>query len=383
MRIAYGVRTLAARALLVAAAWTACSIDRSTAAEYYNIGVGHTVFSLSGDGSVAAGDRVDGFFHWTAAGGVNFIGGNSASAGLGHGGDAGLSEDGAWLSGNFDNPQTQLSEMSRYNIASGVWTPLGSLGSSSGVEASSSWGISGDGQSLVGLGWVNAGSAHAIQWKQGGMVEDLGSTVVGSSSRANATDFDGDVVVGWQDSDVGARQAAIWQNGVQSLLTYNGEPVAEAQDVTPDGNWVVGVGGYGTLDQPWRYNIGTGELDLLGVINPDIFFGSRSATGVSDDGKTIVGFERDFFGFPAPTQGTIWREGIGLQDLTSFAINNGVPVPDGVQLTLPLAISGDGRVIAGINNQFEGFVVVLPEPATWISGVLATLALAGWAARKR
>ncbi len=318
--------------------------------------------SLSSDGRVAAGDRADGFFYWTAAGGVTFIGGNSASAGTGAGGDAGVSEDGAWLSGNSTNPSTNLSEMSLYEIANGSWTQLGSLGSSSGIEASGAWGISGDGQSVVGLGWVNAGSAHAIQWRQGGMTQDLGSTVPGNSSRANGTDYDGDVVVGWQDGALG-RQGAIWDNGTQSLLFNGVDPVAEAQDVSADGNWVVGLGGYGTADEPWRYNRATGDLDLLGVLDPSLNFPSRSATGVSDDGKTIVGFERAF-GFPPMQTGTIWREGLGLQDLTAYALSEGVPLPAGVQLSLPLAISADGLAIAGIDSNFNGFVVSIPEPAT-------------------
>lgn len=331
---------------------------------YYNVGPSHTVFSLSGDGSVAAGDRPDGFFYWTPAGGVTFIGGNSASAGMGHGGDSDLSEDGRLLSGNSNPAGSEISEMSLFDIAAGTWTPLGSLGASSGVEASSSWGISGDGRSLVGLGWINGGTAHAIQWKEGGAVADIGSTTPGMSSRANETDYDGNIIVGWQDDEVGGRQGAVWVDGVQSKLFYEGQPVGEASDVTSDGKLVVGQGGYGTLDQPWLYNTETGAIELLGMLNKDMTFPNRASTGISDDGRTIVGYERDFFGFPPVQDGTIWREGIGLRDLTQYALSVGVPLPDGLELSLPLAISGDGRVIAGLDNQYNGFVIQVPEPGT-------------------
>ncbi len=350
--------------LALAAATGVLPGDAFAGLAYYNVGPAHTVFSLSADGSVAAGDRPDGFFHWTPAGGVTFIGGNSASAGLGHGGDADLSEDGTLLSGNSNPAGSETSEMSLYDIAAGTWTPLGSLGASSGVEASSSWGISGDGRSLVGLGWINGGTAHAIQWKEGGSVQDIGSTTPGMSSRANETDYDGNVVVGWQDDEVGGRQGAVWVDGEQSKLFYEGQPVGEASDITSDGKLVVGQGGYGTLDQPWLYNTETGAIELLGMLNKDMTFPNRASTGISDDGRTIVGYERDFFGFPPVQDGTIWREGIGLRDLTHYALSIGVPLPEGVELSLPLAISGDGRVIAGLDNQYNGFVIQVPEPGT-------------------
>lgn len=349
---------------------------------YYDIGLSNSVSSLSGDGSVASGERPSGFFYWTAANGVRPIGGNTASAGVGYGGDSDLSDDGKLLSGNSSPVESNLSEMSRYDIASGNWTQLGSLGSSSGMEASNSWGISGDGKSVVGLGWVNAGTAHAIQWREGGSVEDLGSSVAGASSRANETDFDGNIVVGWQDRTDGFRQGAIWVDGVQRLLSYGGEPMSEAQDVTADGKWVVGDGGYATLDEAWRYNVETGEVELLGKIREDLFFPSRLATGISDDGRTIIGAERDFFGFPPEQTGLIWREGIGLRDLTKYALKIGVPVPDGVELDIPVAISADGRTIAGVDNNFHGFVIQVPEPGT--IGLLAMASvIAGLAFRRR
>jgi uncharacterized membrane protein len=224
-----------------------------------------------------------------------------------------ISDDGTYFDGNTVDPNTQLSQMSRYHIPTASWELLGGIGSSSGTEGSSAWRISGNGQSVVGLGWINGGTAHAIQWNPPGPTQDLGSTVAGMSSRANAANFDGSIVVGWQDASDGGRQAAIWNNGVQTLLSNNGDPVGEASDVSSDGNWVVGGSGFGTADQAWRYNRTTGELDLLGVINPDAFFVSRGATGVTDDGSTVVGFERDFFDPFGGAFGTIWIGGRGLE----------------------------------------------------------------------
>ncbi len=324
-----------------------------------NLGPGANVSGLSANGSVAAGYITGGqFFHWTPARGVVFVGGNGPGGGIG--GSAVLSDDGTRFSGNSTNPVTNLSEMSYYSIPAGTWTRLGTIGGSSGNEASSGWGMSGNGQSVVGLGWVNAGTAHAIQWKQGGSTQDLCSTVAGMSSRANATNFDGSVVGGWQDDSTGFRQAAIWQNGVQSLITRLAQPVSEVLDVNAAGTYAVGYGGFATDSLPWRYNTTTGQIELLGTIDP--FNSDRGATGVSDDGKTVVGFDRGFPPFAG--KGTIWFEGIGIQNLTTFATSIGVPIPAGVTLTLPLAISADGLTISGFDNSFNGFVISIPEPAS-------------------
>lgn len=366
-------RTLAASTLLVLAA------SHAAAGQYYNLGFFNYVSSVSSDGTVAAGYGGSGFFHWNAADGLTEIGGNSP--GNGYGGTASLSADGTRLSGNYTNPDTSISEAAVYDIAGGNWTLIGTLGSASGNEASSSWGMSGDGQSVVGLGWVTPGSGHAFQWFDGVGMSDLGSTVPGASSRANGVDFDGNVVVGWQDSEVGARQGAFWQDGVQTVISYNGGVVGEASAVTPDGNWIVGHAGY-DAPEPWRYNVSTGKIDLLGLVDPNLFFANYLATGVSADGSTVIGLEREF-GFPPNQYGTIWKEGLGIQRLTDYALANGVPLPAGTVLGIPLAISADGKVIGGIDNNYNGFLIVIPEPTTWALGLMAGLGLIAGAIRKR
>src|SRR5690606_25194896 len=113
-------------------------------------------------------------------------------------------------------------------------------GSSDG-HSSSAWGFSGNGQIVVGLGWVNAGLAHAIKWSEETGLVDMGSTVEGSSSRANAANYDGSIIVGWQDAESGFRQAAVWVDDVQNLIFDNeGNAVGEAGAISDDGNWVVG-----------------------------------------------------------------------------------------------------------------------------------------------
>ncbi|MEO0652891.1 MAG: hypothetical protein AAFZ65_19610, partial [Planctomycetota bacterium] len=146
-------------------ALTACSLTAGTAAaqgSFEILGAGLTPSGVSADGEVVVGDTGGQFFEWTAAGGLNVIGGTAAGAG--GAGDASVSWDGSTVTATRANDVTGLLEMQRYDRATGTWTSVGNLGASSGNSTGSGWSTSGNGRSSVGLGWVTPGSAHAIQW---------------------------------------------------------------------------------------------------------------------------------------------------------------------------------------------------------------------------
>jgi uncharacterized membrane protein len=192
---------------------------------------------------------------------------------------------------------------------------------------------------------------------------------MGRSSRANGTNADGGVVVGWQDASDGFRQAAVWNMGIQTVLTNaTGEPLSEAQAVNETGEWVVGDGSFSTLDQAWRWNAVTG-VEPLGILNPSGFLPRGAATAISDDGSVIVGYEREFGSFPTGGIGFIWTAATGMLNLNDYLDSLGIN-RNGFNASLPLAISGDGRTIGGAGIAFgslfggEGFVVTIPEPAT-------------------
>jgi len=133
--------------------------------------------------------------------------------------------------------------------------------------------MSGDGTRIVGLGWVNAGTAHAFQWDAVNGMVDLGS-LGGQSSRANGISSDGTVIVGWdQDPSTGWWRAAKWVNGVEELMapgTYCGA----GQGVSSDGTWIVGDNHPDYNDDGWRWSndtgfVSTGTLDTL-LVHADI-----------------------------------------------------------------------------------------------------------------
>lgn len=343
---------------------------------FVDLGAGRAASGVSADGTVVAGTDATQYFVWTPSGGVVNIGGASPSI-ANVGGQAKVSNDGGRVGGTLLNVSTGKYEVGYYDGSTGSWTALGGIGGSSGTSTSSGWNISGDGRAVVGLGWVNAGTAHAIRWMQGGILADLGSTVAGRSTRANGTNASGSVIAGWQDATSGFRQGAVWIDGVQTVITNGGgSPVSEAQDVSDVGNWVIGNGSSASGNQAWRWSPGTG-LQNLGALNPSW---TGYATGVSDDGKTIVGFERAF-GQPALFGlGFIWRQGVGLTDLKTYLISKGVPVPAAWTLALPLGISADGRTIVGQGrngNIASGFVAHIDDCAGSTASYGAGLAGSG------
>ena len=323
--------------------------------QYTDIGSGATATATNSNGTVVVGDVGSEHFMWTASSGVTLIGGVGPQ---GYGGQTGVNAAGTLISGTRINPQTGLGELSIYEIAAQTWTSYGGIGGSSGSSTSSAWGMSSDGSTVVGLGWVNAGSAHAIRYDTANGMFDLGSTVSGSSSRANACNADGSIIAGWQDATNGFRQAAVWTNGVQELLTHNGGGLAsEAGCISGDGIWVGGGGNSNNNYQAYRWSSSTG----ISAIGPAPVNGWRgSTTSISHDGSTIVGFYRPW---PAPAtlgNGFIYTDSDGMQDLTLLATSLGMDL-QGRTLALPLGISADGSTVVGIDNTGSGFVVRLGQ----------------------
>ncbi len=324
------------------------------------------------------------YFRWTIDGGSQDIGG--VSPGNGVGGEGDISQDGRYISGTTFNAAEGYHEMSRYDSDTGTWTGFGLIpvvGQQIDSSGSSGWGISGDGQSVVGQGWTDGGfeDLHAFQWKNGVGPIDLGPSLSGHLARATAASFDGNVVVGWQDGpgaiDPLDCYAAVWVGGVPELIEDNDEFVAqEARDVSGDGQWVTGLSGnFGPAAvESFRYNTVTDTYQSI----PNLAVGGRNqfaGAGITDDGRTIVG---GTWAFGSATSGNavIWEEGVGTILLSDYLEGKGIDVPDTTTLAYASAISSDGQWIAGWSgpgSSSSSWVVRVPEPGT---GVLLFLAMA-------
>lgn len=322
---------------------------------------GLTPSGASADGRVVVGYNGSGFWYWTTGTGLIPIGGISPSNG--GAGSAGVSDDGARMGYTVINPDTGKTEGAFYEIATGATTRIGNFGFSCDLSATSCWGVSGDGASMVGLGWHNQCGARAYRYSASGGLVDLGSSFAGYSSRANACSQDARMIVGWQDSPTGGRQASIWRDGEQRLLTTaSGAAIGEAGAVSADGTWVVGLGSSANAFRGWRWSASSGTIDLPASPIPSL--PRAFPTGVSADGSRILLFYRTQFPPATGGEGYLWIAGT-LVPLEVLAAQNGISLTPDIRMALPLGMSRDGYTIVGTartSSGVQGFILDLPRP---------------------
>jgi len=125
--------------------------------------------------------------------------------------------------------------------------------------------ISADGNVVVGRSNDANGNSHAFRWTPQDGMQDLG-TLGGRWSEAKAVSADGSVVVGWSEDANGNQHAFRWtpQSGMQDLneafaeLLTDGSVLYEANDVTPDGRYIVGYGYNATTGRSEAFLLDTG-----------------------------------------------------------------------------------------------------------------------------
>lgn len=364
--------------LKFAAAAFAITTASAAQAQFHLLGTYDTPSSVTNSGLVAGYDDAA-YFTWSVAGGRTSIPG--AIPGNGTGGIPRITENGLKLGATNTNPNTGMTEIASYDTATGTWATYGGLGSSMDNSVSGGFGMNADGSVQVGNAWVAGGSAHAIVVRNG-MLTDLGSNIAGRSSRADAVSNDGSLIGGYQDQEDGYRAAAVWIDGVEQVLTLEGNPLQQVNAVSGDGRWAVGGGGYYGNGSAYMWNPSTG-IKLLD--NPFFDAGYElTATSVSFDGSVVIGYGQDFF---FQRMGWIWTEATGTMTMESYAARfDGY---SGEFLLGPLAISQDGRNITGygINADSTGYTgwmisAPVPEPSTWATLGLG-LGLLGWVGVRR
>jgi hypothetical protein len=378
-------RTTAAIAAIVAAAAGTAS------AQFWTNAIGSGLTEGISDDGVATGqfNTPNGqYFVWQAGGATQYIGG--VSAGDGVGGQAKISNDGRYISGTIFNAAQNYHEMARYDRTTGTWTGFGALpgiGTQIDAEVSSGWAVSGDGQTVAGLGWTTQGTAdaYASVWRQSTGLVSLGTNAVGNSTRANALSNDGSVVGGWQDGN--GRQGAVWVNGVQQLIFDNdGNAASEVLALSGDGQWATGIGFggfFGPPAQAYRYNTVTQVYE--NIPNLDVGGESRmTGSAITDDGSLIVG---GTWGFGPATFGTalVWEEGVGTMRFDDYLDSMGIAYDPSFEFAFITDVSGDGTWFTGWGNfgdlgSTTSFIVRVPTPGA--AGVLAMAGLIGLRRRR-
>lgn len=300
-----------------------------------------------------------------------------------------LSDDGSTVVGTVGFTDDPLGPREESAVWRGgdQWQGLGALPGASpcGTSYSSSFDVSGDGKTVVGLSWIGptCSGAHGFRWNASTGMQDLGSLVANRSSRANTISADGQVIAGWSDSEFGARLGAIWNaDGLHWFAAPDApQSVGEAIGANSDGTTIVG-GGYSSVDKPlsfslpwiWTKRTGVVPLGAAKGLRGDVVDGQHYAHDVSDDGTVVAGQVTLF------TLGEqwawIWTKSRGtelLQDYlrrvgnaaTRAALCPGQRGPlqpcRGWDLWNVAAISNDGKTIVGTganpNGIFQAFMV--------------------------
>jgi hypothetical protein len=291
--------------------------------------------------------------------------------GNGVGGQARISTDGNLISGTsigINGP-----EMSIYNRTTDQWTTKGSLGFSVDGNVSGGFSISGDGNTVAGLSWADTTGgyayAHAVAANPIEGLMDLGSLFdsIQRSTRANAVNYDGTVVVGWQDFN-GPWKSAVWRKNPSGgyfpneyiLIDTTANPLdeynqmGECSSVSADGDWIGGYGDYANNYQPWIWSNDSGVINLGTFPN----VGNGFVSGMSADASIVVGwFDGQLFGDPQTP--FIWTVADGLQELNGY-INN--VLGDSTytnQVYTADCISPDGHYISGygVDNSSSTYFV--------------------------
>lgn len=323
------------------------------------IGLGnYNVGAVSDNGVVSLHTSAGAIYKWDASGGLVQIG--SISNGYPAAGRTIVSNDGTKISSSVTNAATGFNEISTYDVATATWVNRGGLVPTGwDGSVSSTWGMTANGSTIVGLGFLTAANAHAVKWNEVNGMVDLGSIVQGRSSRANAINASGTVIVGWQDESNGTRSGAKWQDGVESFITdNNGNNVGEAGGISADGSTIIGSAN----PNPYVWNAVSG---LTYITHPNASFSFKGgATGISGDGTKVIGYYRAFGAPPMSGEGFIWTSATGRVNLNDYAVSLGIAT-NGVTMGLPLAISQDGKKIAGMgvnaSNQMVAFYLDTSE----------------------
>jgi len=248
---------------------------------------------ISADGSaiIGYGYGVDYHaFRWTEPEGMVDLG--SLSGPSEQSGAYGVSADGSVVVG--------YSQTDSFN-APFRWTAKEGMQPLEGVVRGGASDVSADGTVIVGS---RGGSlAQAFRWTEETGPVDLGDLPGGNyNSYAKAISADGQVIVGYGSSAYCNDEAYRWSEsggmvGLGFLWTYEGLGASQATDTNGDGSIVVGYGVtdlYGTR-APFIWDEKHGMRAFQDVLENDYNLDMSGwnlleATGISDDGSTIVGF---------------------------------------------------------------------------------------------
>ena len=260
---------------------------------------------------------------------------------------------------------------------------------------STALGISGDGNTIVGVSTADLGWERAFIWTLGDGMRELPSATSPVMSRATAASWNGSVVVGTETfagpTPGGVTESNAFRWTRQSGSVYLGELYrggsSFGHDVSADGRVVVGSAkpSFFTFDQHedvtlqdiaqafvWTEETGMtgiGHLDSMRIDTaaiPSVW--ESSALAVSAHGEYVVGTSKEYLGLPDRQfllgRGFVWSRAAGMVDLGEVP---GVSARD----IEARDISADGRLIVGMAERLPSDDTTSPPdrlPILWERG---------------
>lgn len=330
--------------------------------EFYRVGDGLS-YAVSDDGSTVVGLLSSGSaFAWTEGDGLSSIGGIEA---------VGANSDGSAICGGVSTPS---GESAGRLLLGATWEPFGGLGAS-GCDAnlSSGYDISSNGARCVGLGWDGC-SANAFLWEEGIGIAALPAMGT-SSTRADTISGDGHVIGGWDQLNGGNRLAAVWREDAagqwnEELLLQgmsgNSTGRGEINGSNGDGSVLLGTSTGTTTASKGAFVFREASgVEVLGILAGSLSPTTGGFLDTTEDGATIVGFQREGLGGSGRFRATIWTNETGLTELKPYLNALGANIPESFTLAAGMSISDDGRVICGWGYDGwifaqEAWIAILP-----------------------
>ncbi len=296
-------------------------------------------------------------FTWAAT--PSFQGLGDLSGGHFHSVAFGVSSDGQVVVGEGES---STGEAFRWTSAGGI-VGLGDL--SGGMFGSVASAVSSDGQVVVGGGISSSGN-EAFLWTSGGGMMGLGDLPGGDfGSSAHGVSFNGQVVVGASTSTSAYWEAFRWTStsgmvGLGDLPGGNFESVAFG--VSSDGSVIAGYSSsavsfasYEDFTEAFRWTNDGGMVGLGDL--PGGFF-NGVAYAVSSDGQVIVGKSSSaasFASYEGNMEAFLWTSlggMVGLGDLPGGSFNSSAS-----------AVSADGSIIVGEGMTDLGYTAFIWDEA--------------------
>jgi probable HAF family extracellular repeat protein len=322
--------------------------------------------------STASGEFMEAY-RWSAAGGLQGLGfmtSTDTSMNLMGSQAYGVSGDGSVIVGTgFAGRGDPLVGLDAASYQAFRWTVAGGmqgLGFLQGGDTSEALAVSSDGSVIVGMASTATGGLQAFRWTAATGLVALGTLSSGGlfGSRANAVSSDGSVVAGASDVSFGFgafRWTATDHMKGMGLLP-GGQYVSIAIGVSADGSVIVGSGDSAAGYEAFRWTA-AGGLKSLG----DLPGGSvaSEAMAVSADGSIVVGHGTT----DAGPEAFIWDVTHGMRNLRQVLVDDYGYNMTGWQLVDATGISADGRTIVGWganpSGEGESYMIHLPRVITW------------------